>query len=140
MEWWVWTLVGFFFLALEFVTTTMHSAFFAAGAFLVALLIALHAGGPLWAQILTFTVFSLITLLIIRPIVVQKLKLSQTKIVDTLIGEQAILMQDLPPAEVGRAEMRGSTWNARNIGETTLTRGQRATVEKVEGLVLHVRA
>ena len=140
MEWWVWTLVGFFFLALEFVTTTMHSAFFAAGAFLVALLVAFHAGGPLWAQILTFTVFSLITLLIIRPIVVQKLKLSQTKIVDTLIGEQAILMQDLPPAELGRAEMRGSTWNARNVGETTLARGQRATVEKVEGLVIHVRA
>src|SRR5438128_9833622 len=137
MEWWVWTLVGFFFLALEFVTTTMHSAFFAAGAFLVALLVAFHAGGPLWAQILTFTVFSLITLLIIRPIVVQKLKLSQTKIVDTMIGEQAILMQDLPPAELGRAEMRGSTWNARNVGETTLARGQRATVEKVEGLVIH---
>ena|SRR5437870_10371227 len=140
MDWWIWTLIGFFFLALEFVTTTMHSAFFAAGAFLVAVLVALHAGGPLWAQILTFTVFSLITLLVIRPVVVKKLKLSQTKIVDTMIGEQAVVMQDLPPAGLGRAEMRGSTWNARNVGETALTRGQRATVEKIEGLVLHVRA
>ncbi len=140
MDWWVWTLIGFFFLALEFVTTTMHSAFFAAGAFLVAVLVALHVGGPLWVQLLTFTVFSLITLLIIRPFVVQKLKLSQTKVVDTLIGEQAVLMDDLPPAGVGKAEMRGSTWNARNVGETALRRGQRATVEHVEGLVLHVRA
>jgi inner membrane protein len=140
MDWWIWTLIGFFFLALEFVTTTMHSAFFATGAFLVALLVAFHVAGPLWAQILVFTVFSLITLLIIRPVVVQKLKLSQTKIVDTLVGEQAIVMQDLPPSEVGRAEMRGSTWNARNVGDTTLARGQRARVEKVEGLVLHVRA
>ena len=139
MDWWIWTLIGFFFLALEFVTTTMHSAFFAAGAFLVAVLVALHAGGPLWAQILTFTVFSLITLLIIRPVVVKKLKLSQTKIVDTMVGEQAIVMQDLPPAGLGKAEMRGSTWNARNVGGTALTRGQRATVEKVEGLVLHLR-
>lgn len=140
MDWWIWTLIGFSFLALEFVTTTMHSAFFAAGAFLVAVLVALHAGGPLWAQILTFTVFSLITLLIIRPVVVKKLKLSQTKIVDTMVGEQAIVMQDLPPAGLGKAEMRGSTWNARNVGGTALTRGQRATVEKVEGLVLHLRA
>jgi hypothetical protein len=140
MDWWVWTLIGFFFLALEFVTTTMHSAFFAAGAFLVAVLVAFHVGGPLWAQLLTFTVFSLITLLIIRPFVVQKLKLSQTKVVDTMIGEQAILMEDLAPAGVGKAEMRGSTWNARNVGETALRRGQRATVEHVEGLVLHVRA
>ena len=140
MDWWIWTLIGFFFLALEFVSTTMHSAFFAAGAFLVAILVAFHLGGPLWAQLLTFTIFSLITLLIIRPVVVQKLKLSQTKIVDTMIGEQAIAMEDLPPSAVGKAEMRGSTWNARNVGETALVRGQRCTVERVEGLVLHLRA
>jgi membrane protein implicated in regulation of membrane protease activity len=140
MDWWIWTLIGFFFLGLEFVSTTMHSAFFAAGAFLVAILVAFHLGGPLWAQLLTFTIFSLITLLIIRPVVVQKLKLSQTKIVDTMIGEQAIAMEDLPPSAVGKAEMRGSTWNARNVGETALVRGQRCTVERVEGLVLHLRA
>jgi len=140
MDWWIWTLIGFFFLALEFVSTTMHSAFFAAGAFLVALLVGLHVGGPLWAQLLTFTLFSMITLLILRPVVVKKLKLSVTKVVDTMVGEQAILIDDLPPAALGKAEMRGSTWNARNIGETTLQRGQRAVVERVEGLVLLVRA
>src|SRR5439155_19737277 len=134
------TLIGFFFLALEFVASTMHGAFFAAGAFLVALLVALHVGGPMWVQLLTFTVFSLVTLLIIRPFVVRKLKLSETKVVDTMIGEQAILMEDLPPAGVGKAEMRGSTWNARNVGETAMRRGQRCTVERIEGLVLYVRA
>lgn len=139
MDWWIWTLVGFFFLALEFVTTTMHSAFFAAGAFLVAILVAFHAGGPLWAQILTFTVFSLITLLLIRPIVVHKLKLSKTIVVDTMIGERAVAMEDIAAAGFGKVEMRGSTWNARNVGATALVRGQHSTVEKVEGLVLHVR-
>jgi membrane protein implicated in regulation of membrane protease activity len=49
-------------------------------------------------------------------------------------------MDDLPPAGLGKAEMRGSTWNARNIGETLLSRGQRATVERVEGLVIFIRA
>jgi len=140
MDWWIWTLIGFFFLMLEFVASTMHSAFFAAGAFLVAILVALHVGGPLWAQILTFTLFSLATLFLIRPYVVRKLKLSVTKVVDTMIGEQAMIMDDLAPAGIGKAEMRGSTWNARNVGETALHKGQRATVERVEGLVLHVRA
>jgi membrane protein implicated in regulation of membrane protease activity len=140
MNWWIWTLIGFFFLALEFVTTTMHSAFFAAGAFLVAILIAVHLDLPLWAQLLIFTLFSLATLLLIRPLVVKKLKLSSTKYVDTMVGEQAIAMDDIPPAAFGKAEMRGSTWNARNVGETGLTRGQRCVVEKVEGLVLHLKA
>ena len=140
MDWWIWTLIGFFFLALEFVASTMHSAFFAAGAFLVAILVASHVGGPLWAQILTFTLFSLLTLLLIRPYVVHKLKLSVTKVVDTMVGEQATAMEDMGIAGHGKAEMRGSTWNARNIGETALHRGQRCTVEHVEGLVLHIRA
>ena len=140
MDWWIWTLIGFFFLALEFVSTTMHSAFFAAGAFLVAILVASHVGGPLWAQLLVFTLFSLLTLLLIRPLVVKKLKLSVTKVVDTMVGEQATAMEDMGIAGHGKAEMRGSTWNARNIGETSLSRGQRATVERVEGLVLFIRA
>src|SRR5205807_6521985 len=140
MDWWIWTLAAFFFLALEFVTTTMHSAFFAAGAFLVAILVAFHAGGPLWAQILTFTLFSLATLLIIRPIVIKKLKLSETKVVDTMIGERAVAMEDIAVAGLGKAEMRGSSWNARNVGAIPLVRGQHAIVEKVEGLVLHLRA
>lgn len=140
MDWWIWTLIGFFFLALEFVSTTMHSAFFAAGAFLVAILVAAHVGGPLWAQILIFTLFSLLTLLLIRPYVVRRLKLSVTKVVDTMIGEHATVMDDMAVAGHGRAEMRGSTWNARNVGETALQRGQRCVVERVEGLVLHVRA
>ena len=139
MEWWIWTLIGFFFLALEFVTTTLHSAFFAAGAFLVAILVAFHTGGPLWAQLLTFTLFSLITLLLIRPVVVKKLKLSKTIVVDTMIGERAVAMEDIAAAGFGKVELRGSAWSARNVGATALVRGQHSTVEKVEGLVLHVK-
>jgi membrane protein implicated in regulation of membrane protease activity len=36
--------------------------------------------------------------------------------------------------------MRGSTWTARNVGETQLLKGQRCVVEKVVGLTLYVRA
>jgi membrane protein implicated in regulation of membrane protease activity len=140
MAWWIWTLIAFLFLTLEFFASTLHLAFFAAGAFLVALLVGFGVGGPLWAQILIFTVFSLITLLLIRPWAVHKLGLNVTKTVDTMIGERATAMDDMPVAGFGKAEMRGSTWNAKNIGETPLVRGQRCVVERVEGLQLQVRA
>jgi hypothetical protein len=140
MAWWIWTLIGFFFLTLEFFTSTMHSAFFAAGAFFVALLVGFNVGGPLWLQLLLFTAISLATLFFIRPYVVRKFRLSETKVVDTMVGEQATALEDMPVAAFGKAEMRGSTWSARNIGETALNRGQRCTVERVEGLMLHVRA
>lgn len=140
MTWWQWTLIGFFFLTLEFFSSTMHSAFFAAGAFFVAVLVSLNAGGPLWLQLLTFTAFSLATLFFIRPYVVRKLRLSETKVVDSMIGEQAAALEDMAVSAFGKAEMRGSTWSARNVGDTALTRGQRCTVERIEGLLLHVRA
>lgn len=140
MAWWHWTLIAFLFLTLEFFASTLHLAFFSAGAFLVAILVGFGVGGPLWVQLLTFTAFSLITLFFIRPWAVRKLGLSETRIVDTMVGEQATAMDDIPVAGFGKAEMRGSTWSARNVGETPLVRGQRCVVERVEGLLLHVRA
>ncbi|MEA2166165.1 MAG: inner membrane protein [Thermoanaerobaculia bacterium] len=140
MEWWFWVLVAFLLLTIEFFATTAHVGFFAVGAFLVAILVGVGLVIPLWAQLLIFAISSVVLLVFVRPIVVLKLGLSKTHIVDTLVGEQAIVMTDLAVGDEGKAEMRGSTWTARNIGETPLLKGQRCVVEKVSGLTIHVRA
>jgi len=106
----------------------------------VALLVAVGVEMPLWAELLTFTVVSLLGFFFVRPWLVRKLRLQSTKVVDSLVGEQATTIDEIPIAGLGKAEMRGSTWNARNVGETVLTRGQRCVVAAVEGLVIHVRA
>lgn len=139
MLWWHWVLIGFFLLAIEFGSTTMHVAFFGGGALFVAMLVGLGWQGPLWAQLLVFTGSSLVALLFIRPPLMRKLKLNESRVVDTLIGEQATAMDDIAAQSIGKAEMRGSTWNAQNVGTSTLTKGQRCTVESVEGLVIRVR-
>lgn len=140
MEWWVWVLAAFLLLTIEFFATTAHIGFFAVGAFLVAILVSVGLDIPLWAQLLTFAISSIVLLVFVRPVVVRKLGLSKTHIVDTLVGEQAILLSDVAVAGEGKAEMRGSTWTARNIGETPLLKGQRCVVEQVVGLTIHVRA
>ena len=140
MAWWHWVLIGFALLAIEFASTTMHVAFFGAGALFVGLLVGLGWNGPLWAQLLVFTGFSLVALLFIRPPLMRRLKLNEPKIVDTLVGEQAMAMGDIAVQSIGKAEMRGTTWNAQNVGTGPLTKGQRCTVESVEGLVIRVRA
>jgi Membrane protein implicated in regulation of membrane protease activity len=140
MAWWVWVLVAFLLLTIEFFATTAHIGFFAVGAFLVAIIVGAGIPMPLWGQLLTFSISSVILLVFVRPIVVRKLGLSITKVVDTLVGAQAIVLDDLPVAAEGRAEMRGSTWTARNIGSTPILKGQRCVVEQVTGLTIHVRA
>ncbi len=57
-----------------------------------------------------------------------------------MIGAQAIATEDILVAGLGKAEMRGTTWSARNVGETALARGQRCVVAGIEGLVLHIKA
>jgi membrane protein implicated in regulation of membrane protease activity len=140
MTWWIWVLIGFALLAIEFASTTLHVAFFGLGGLFVALLVGLGWHGPLWAQLLVFTTFSLVALLLIRPPLMRKLKMNESKDVDTLIGENAIAMDDIAVHGFGKAEMRGSSWNAQNVGTATLTKGQRCTVESVEGLVIRIRA
>lgn len=139
MVWWIWVLVGFFLLAIEMASTTLHVGFFGAGAFFVGLLVGLGWDGLLWQQLIVFTAFSLVALFFIRPPLMRRLKLNETKVVDTMIGEQAVAIDEIAVQAIGKAEMRGSPWNAQNIGPTPLTRGQRCTVEHVEGLLLHIR-
>ena len=140
MEWWFWVLLAFLLLTIEFFATTAHVGFFAVGAFLVAILVGLGFDITLWAQLLIFAISSVVLLIFVRPIVVRKLGLSKTHVVDTMIGEQAIVLGDVAVAGEGRAEMRGSTWTARNVGEIPLLKGQRCVVEKVVGLTIYVRA
>ena len=140
MTWWMWVLLGFLLLGIEMASTTMHVGFFGAGALFVALLVGLGWNGPLWGQLLIFTAFSLVALFLIRPPLMRMLKLNEPKVVDTLIGEQAKAIDDIPVQAIGKAEMRGSTWSAQNVGSSTLTKGQRCTVESVDGLLIRVRA
>jgi membrane protein implicated in regulation of membrane protease activity len=140
MAWWIWVLAAFVLLTVEFFATTAHIGFFAVGAFIVAILVGANVPIPLWGQLLTFAISSVVLLVFVRPVVVRKLGLSKTHIVDTLVGEQAIVLSDVAVGSEGKAEMRGSTWTARNIGETPLLKGQRCVVEQIVGLTIHVRA
>lgn len=140
MSWWIWVLAGLALLAVEFVSTTMHIAFFAVGAFVVAILVGVGLDLPLWSQMAIFTITSLLAFAFVRPVLVRKLRLDFKPQVDTMVGEQARAMDDIDVAGLGKAEFRGTTWSARNVGETALARGQRCIVAGIEGLVIHVKA
>ena len=88
---------------------------------------------------LLFTVFSVAGIAFFRRPLMRRFNLHQGKPVDNLVGETAIVLEEIAPGGVGKAEMRGSSWTARNGGATTLSRGQRSRVERIEGLMLWLR-
>ena len=58
--------------------------------------------------------------------------------VDSLVGELATPLEDIAPGAVGRAELRGTVWSARNTGPALLARGQRCTVRAVDRLTISI--
>ncbi len=59
--------------------------------------------------------------------------------VDSLVGVLAVVQERLSPGVVGRVEVRGSSWSARNTSAVTLDAGQRARVAAVDGLTARGR-
>jgi membrane protein implicated in regulation of membrane protease activity len=141
MAWWLWVLGGLALLVIEVTTPGgFFAVFFGLGAILVGLVRALGWSGPAWLEWLLFTLLSVVSLLLFRRPLMHRFHLSSGPLVDRLEGEGALVVEDVPPGGVGKAEMRGTTWTARTAGETALARGLRCRVERVEGLTLWLRA
>jgi inner membrane protein len=138
--WWYWILLGLVLVVLELAAPGgFYFIFFGIGALVVGLLAVLEMAGPEWAQILLFSLLSLLSLVLFRSRMLGKLQGNKRATdMDTLVGEVGTLAEELPAGGVGRVELRGTAWSARNTSGVTLKRGERCVVVRVEGLTLYV--
>src|SRR5262245_58416810 len=107
MTWWLWVLLGLILLGLELASAGgFFVIFFGVGAFLVGLLIGVGAVEAAWLQWLLFTALSIISLLLFRRPLLEWMKRRETPRgpVDSLVGQTAVLTEDLPSGGVGKAE------------------------------------
>ena len=140
LSWWLWLLLGFVLLVLELMTPGgFFIFFFGVGAIAVGLLTVLGLTGPAALQWLLFVAISITTFAIFRKPLQQRLGKRPDHEVDALIGEVAITLGDIGVQQIGKAELRGTAWSARNVGSTMLRAGERCRVERVEGLMLWIR-
>lgn len=139
MAWWQWIFLGVALLVVEITTPGgLFAVFFGIGAFVIAPIAA--AGASPTAQWALFTAVSLALLATLRGWLARRLEARSAGPVDAIVGEQAILLEDLPAGGEGRAELRGTPWTARAVGGVPLGKGQRCRVDRVEGLTLWLRA
>lgn len=136
MAWWLWLLLGLVLAALELASTGgFYLIFFGVSAMFIGLMGAIGLAGPFWLQWLVFTILSVILLLAFRRPILRMMNV-ETGPVDALVGQIATVLDAMAPGAIGRAELRGSTWSARNVHSADLARGQRCRVERVDGLML----
>jgi membrane protein implicated in regulation of membrane protease activity len=138
MEWWHWLALGLILVALEMAASGgFYVIFFGIAALAIGGLHLFNLAGPAWFQFLLFSVISVASLLVFRNPLLRLMKLDGVPDnVDSMIGETAVPLDDIAPGAVGRAELRGSAWSARNTSGVTLARGQRCRVVGVEHLMI----
>jgi membrane protein implicated in regulation of membrane protease activity len=143
MSWWLWLLLGLALLASEVFTPGAFFVFFF-GLAAIAVGLAVRAGGeaPGWFQWCLFSVLSILSVVFLRgPLLKRIMPVRREELaIDSLVGEVAVPLEDLPPGGVGKAELRGAAWTAKNVDARPLARGERSVVEQVNGLVLSLRA
>jgi len=142
LTWWMWLIAGVVLLAIELLTPGgFFILFFGCGALVVGLLMLAGIEMSTAVQGLVFLAFSLVSLKLFRKPILERFQKSMPKgKVDSMEGETAVAMEDIPSHGIGKAELRGSSWNARNTGDEPIARQQRVRVIKVDGLTLEVRA
>jgi membrane protein implicated in regulation of membrane protease activity len=143
MIWWYWMLLGLVLLGIEMATPGgFYILFFGLAALIVGSLTGLGFIQAEWFQWLLFSGLAILFLLIFRGPLMTLLKKQERDLpaVDSLAGENATPLEDLEPGTTGKAELRGTTWTAHNAGATSLTKGQRCKVERIEGLTIWIAA
>lgn len=137
----IWLALFVVFLAIEGMTASLTSVWFAGGA--VAGLLVQVLGGGWKVQLTVFTIVSLILLVLIRPLASRLVKSKQTPTnADSFSGRHAVVRERIDNREdTGKAVLAGETWLARAAKEgETFEPGEIVVITGISGAKLLVAA
>jgi membrane protein implicated in regulation of membrane protease activity len=141
MPWWGWIVVGASLLVSEIIVDAQfYLIFLGVSAVVVGLGLLAGIPAPAWLQWLTFAGLSAFTFVTFRSKLYGVLRGSPPGIEAGLLGEEGVALDSIEPGTVGRAELRGTVWRARNTGAEAIPSGARVRVEASSGVVINVRA
>jgi len=141
MIWWYWMILGLALLGAEMTTPGgFYIIFFGLSSLVVGTLAGLDLVQAEWLQWLLFSVIAVASLLLFRGPLLAKLGDERKGLpdVDTMLGEVATVAETIAAGETGKAELRGTTWTAKNAGNEPLNKGQRGKVTRVDGLTIWI--
>ena len=142
MPWWGWIIVGVVLLAAELlaIEAQFYLVLLGVAALLTGLGVAAGLPGQPYAEWGLFMVLAVVLMFGVRRQLYGRLVGSPPPMYEVVVGEIATVSETIEPGALGRAQLRGTEWTARNVGRTSLSKGQRARIERVENLVVDLQA
>ena len=139
-EWQVWLVAALLLFVAEMAAPGFWLLSVAVGC-LAAGLVSIVVPGVL-APALTFAAGTLLSLVGIRPFLLQRIHPSSSDIktnVDALVGKVGIVSERIDPATgKGRVLVEGENWRGASLMDTPLESGTRIMVVRVDGATLYV--
>jgi membrane protein implicated in regulation of membrane protease activity len=135
MDWLVWALLAVALAVGEILTPGMFFLGPVALAALVAMIVALVPGAPIWLEILVFAGASVASLGVLRPIARAHIKTPRAIRTGTaaLEGAKAVVLQRVDDMG-GRVKIGGEEWSARSyVADEVFDPGTKVEVAKIEG-------
>jgi membrane protein implicated in regulation of membrane protease activity len=146
MLWWHWAIIGLSLVGIEILTLgglgNFYFLFFGMAALMVSGLTSAGFVDAAWLQWFLFAILGIMSLLVVKNALQNKRSLNGKDVpdVDSMMGEMAKVLEPLAPQAMGKVELRGSTWTARNAGENILEKDSIAKIVRVDGLTLWIQA
>ncbi len=139
MPWAIWIIAGLMLIAVEVHYTRDFTLFcFGISALLVGLMSILGVF-DIWTQWVCFAALSTALLFSAREWLRRKMLSRPGSVeLENILEQLAIPLDDLPAYGFGKAELRGTVWNAHNATHIKILRGQRCKVMKMKGLTLWI--
>jgi len=142
MPWWIWIIAGVVLLSAELlaIEAQFYLVLLGVAALLTGIGVAVGLPGQPVAEWVLFGVLAVVLMFGVRRQLYGRLVGSPPPMYEVVVGEIATVSETIEPGARGRAQLRGAEWTARNVGRTALAEGQRARIERVENLVVDLKA
>jgi len=140
MPWWGWFALGASLLGAEtMVATDFWLATVGGAAMAMGLLLTLIEAPRAWILWLEFAVIAVAFNALFRRRLHERWVGRAPGLAPELVGESGVAVAEIAPGAQGAVELRGTTWQARNVGAEPLAARAPVRVTGVCGIVLEVQ-
>jgi membrane protein implicated in regulation of membrane protease activity len=138
MPWWGWIIFGALLLGSELliVDAGFYLVFIGIAAALTGVIELAGVGLEPWMQWVVFSIISLVSMVLFRKKLYDKLRGSAVGYETGPAGEIVTVEQTLQPGESGRLAYRGTEWAVTNSSDQVMEQGQHVQISSVESLTL----
>ena len=138
MPWWGWIIFGAVLLGSELliVDAGFYFVFLGIAAALTGVIGLAGLGLEPWLQWVVFSVIALVSMVLFRKKLYDKLRGSAVGYDVGPAGEIVTVEQTLQPGETGRLAYRGTEWTAVNTSDQVMEQGQHVQISSVDSLTL----